>query len=672
MKLRYLQLAHYPPLRDFSVVFSAASPLARTCAIRFLVGVNGSGKSHLLQALTEIFIALAGWRPPHFPATLIYELGAKPAFLLSGSTLDGPHIFGGTNKMTIVVDSPGRTNEAALWVAEGYAFPDDATEEDFAATLSQLRLSGQTDHFRAVVPIGSWSSTGATAQRSYLPKQVLAYTTGDNKPWWGLWKRKAAGNAYVDNPEYEPNNERPVGWRLDNELVYLVDQAGKGSEEASASMANLRLLAETRDLSESGKPWLLDLLKLKCALLAVALPTAVVDINTLAGPAGAAQRLSEIREQGEALPGLRGLLGRAGWAWPVAVSLRLEFEPEAWLTGRLRSVAAWLSRATQVLTEPAPGKKRTLWFDLGSKHQTEQVPETVRRDNEEAIQTSGGALLELLGGPETSSFQRFERLVEVFTEGRFSDLNILLRKTETDDILSFDELSDGEQMVLGRMALFYLLKDQDDVLLLLDEPETHFNDKWKREIVEIIDEAIGETANEVIIATHSALTLTDVFSEEIILLEKDKKTGKAGLKPLPDNVHTFGATGDHPLRDVFGSLDTVGQRSSTLLEVLLLACPNRKLVEELWQFDPANEKFNEYAKLFVDAVLLQEPQLEKKRVIDAIIAIKRFAIYYGTQEPVRVIDAVEHFAERVGPGYFQLNLYRALQMLRTAEGEDAA
>ena len=97
-----------------------------------------------------------------------------------------------------------------------------------------------------------------------------------------------------------------------------------------------------------------------------------------------------------------------------------------------------------------------------------------------------------------------------------SDANV----TEVDDIgvLRYEELSDGEQMVLGRMALFHLLQGQQDALLLLDEPETHFNDKWKREIVDIIDDAIGHTSNDVLISTHSAIVLSDVFNNEIVMV----------------------------------------------------------------------------------------------------------------------------------------------------------
>jgi signal recognition particle GTPase len=45
MRLRYLRLQNYPPISDIKVCFASGSPLARDCAIRFVVGVNGSGKS---------------------------------------------------------------------------------------------------------------------------------------------------------------------------------------------------------------------------------------------------------------------------------------------------------------------------------------------------------------------------------------------------------------------------------------------------------------------------------------------------------------------------------------------------------------------------------------------------------------------------------------------------
>jgi predicted ATPase len=71
MRLRYFRLQNYPPLADIPVNFSTESPLQRKCQIHFVVGVKGSGKTHLLQALTATFLALADRKRPHFPVTLI-------------------------------------------------------------------------------------------------------------------------------------------------------------------------------------------------------------------------------------------------------------------------------------------------------------------------------------------------------------------------------------------------------------------------------------------------------------------------------------------------------------------------------------------------------------------------------------------------------------------------
>src|SRR6266571_5094577 len=103
MKLRYLSLKNYGPLKDVDVVFSASSPLNRNCSIRFVVGVNGSGKTHLLKALSKIFISLADWQPPHFPVTLIYELG------------DGRKMIDGAINLsriqTVILHSPGKKSQ---------------------------------------------------------------------------------------------------------------------------------------------------------------------------------------------------------------------------------------------------------------------------------------------------------------------------------------------------------------------------------------------------------------------------------------------------------------------------------------------------------------------------------------------------------------------------------
>ena len=136
MRLRYLHLSHYPPLADLAVAFSPRAPWAAfepqgapaRLAIHFVIGQNGSGKSHLLRALSESFLALADERLPRSPVSLVYELG-RP---------------GGPGHRTLIFDCPGEAHATTLWQAEGWAFPDTTDREAFAQAIAYLRTVERT------------------------------------------------------------------------------------------------------------------------------------------------------------------------------------------------------------------------------------------------------------------------------------------------------------------------------------------------------------------------------------------------------------------------------------------------------------------------------------------------------------------------------------------------
>jgi AAA domain len=180
LKLRYLKIADYPPLSDLALAFSTTSPLARKFSMHFVVGVNGTGKTHFLQALCEIFLALSDWRLPHFPSALVYELGARESTV-----------------RTVVLDAPGNRAASSLWLAEGFGFPSDTSTEDFTATILSLRASEDLPPhgLKPLVAPGTWPSGSSTPNLAALPKAVLAYTTGHLAPWHSLWQRTVAGEG---------------------------------------------------------------------------------------------------------------------------------------------------------------------------------------------------------------------------------------------------------------------------------------------------------------------------------------------------------------------------------------------------------------------------------------------------------------------------------------------
>lgn len=562
MRLRYLRLGNYPPIKNMAVCFASGSPLNRECAIRFVVGVNGSGKSNLLRAIAEIFLALVDLRMPQFPVCLIYELGSRDS----------------AQHRTLILDCEGNRSEACLWIAENYFCPDDATVEQFAQAIDYLRANPANPPigFKQLIAAGDWPSRASTPPMIALPNAVLAYTTGAMQPWQTLWSRSldAEGVELVSQDEgYDSSAERPASWTIAQEAALLKDGSAPSAEPAGNAFAT----SATQNLFR--RPMLMTPVLLKCALLAVALPQAIVDTTDYPLKAETGALMAKLRKRDDNLSPLQELLGRGGWHHLVSVAFRTRLQARVWSRTVCETAHDWLLCAGEVIAEPHPTEsRRTLFFDLKGQFSGQDVATLVANDGLSISTTPGEALWALLGGHEATAFELFTKLSELHQAGLFDDVELRLRRQakpaidadqseqEKDiGVLRYEELSDGEQMVLGRMALFHLLAGQQDALLLLDEPETHFNDLWKREIVGIIDEAIGHTANDVLISTHSAIVLSDVFNDEIVMVHKTPN----GSEARSVGEQTFATDPSALMMTIFEAEDSIGERAQKFIEKIL-------------------------------------------------------------------------------------------------------
>jgi len=556
MRLRYLHLQNYPPISDIKVCFSSGSPLARECAIRFVVGVNGSGKSNLLRAVAEVFLALADLRVPVFPVSLVYELGVR----------------GSPNHRTLLLHSPGNRQQASLWLHERFAFDDQNGEDVFDTCIEHLNRNGvpMVPGFSPLIAPGSWPLRDSSPPQIALPSAVLAYTTGDLRPWRSVWSRNQRADGLLESSDDTENDERPAGWTAAQE------NALQAARQADGDTPRLSM-----DTGSSGgylfrRPVLLDATLLKCALLAVTLPQAFVETTNYPQRAEVDAAMAKLRRCDNNKNALQELLERGGWHHLVSVAFRSRLQPAQWDQKLCETAHDWWLCASEVIVEPHPvDPHRTVWFDLkGAFDGQGQSFLSAARDELENCRSQGEALWALLGGAkDASSFELFTRLLELNKVGLFDDVLLRLRREPVPaasaepgsadiGVLRYEELSDGEQMVLGRMALFHLLQGQQDALLLLDEPETHFNDKWKREIVDIIDDAIGHTSNDVLISTHSAIVLSDVFNNEIVMVQKtqDGSTVRSVDEP------TFATDPSALMMTVFGADDSIGKRAQEFIE----------------------------------------------------------------------------------------------------------
>jgi predicted ATPase len=548
MRLRYVHLENYPPIKDMAVRFASGSPLNRKCAIRFVVGVNGSGKSNLLRAVAEVFLALADERLPPFPVSLVYELGQRDT--------SGHHTF--------VIDCPGSKSKASIWVSDGFYWPDAADADDFSDFIEFIRTNPDSapDGFSAYIKQGAWPQSAGIA----MPKAVLAYTTGDLKPWSTIWNRNqdADGvNTETDEAEENTIDERPAGWTTAQEAAYQTMKSSNKNENGNLSDKSESLLKT----SLFRRPILLDHTLLKCALFAVALPQAFTAIS---------QNGDNIESTDSSL---QHLLERGGWHHLVSVGFRCHMQLNSWSRTLRETAHDWFLSAGEVIRLPHPTEThRVLYFDLKGRFSGQSATPLITDKSLTLCSTQGEALLELLGGKEATAFERFTILANLRNTGLFQDIELRLRSLNRSEsmqdsdaaaidvgVLRYEELSDGEQMVLGRMALFHLLKGQENALLLLDEPETHFNDKWKREIIDIIDDAIKDTANDVLISTHSAIVLSDVFNDEIVMVVKNTD----GSEARSVDEQTFATDPSAIMMTVFGADDSIGKRAQEYIEELL-------------------------------------------------------------------------------------------------------
>ena len=171
-------------------------------------------------------------------------------------------------------------------------------------------------------------------------------------------------------------------------------------------------------------------------------------------------------------------------------------------------------------------------------------------------------------------FKILARLAEVGDDGQsvLREVNIFLERSSSSKHLEVDTeepplhllewLSDGERSFLGRMCLFTLL-GSTEALILLDEPEVHFNDFWKRQIVQLLDETLKERHSHVLITTHSSITLTDVIRENIVVLDRNGHYTNNSFIP---GLRTFAADPSDIMVHVFGAPYPAGASSVHRIE----------------------------------------------------------------------------------------------------------
>ena len=101
------------------------------------------------------------------------------------------------------------------------------------------------------------------------------------------------------------------------------------------------------------------------------------------------------------------------------------------------------------------------------------------------------------------------------------------------------------------------MKKLREVLTLVEQ---EYVDEAKT--AELVDDAIGHTSNDVLISTHSAIVLSDVFNNEIVMVQKTASGSTVRSVDEP----TFGTAPSALMMTVFGADDSIGKRAQEFIE----------------------------------------------------------------------------------------------------------
>ncbi len=139
--------------------------------------------------------------------------------------------------------------------------------------------------------------------------------------------------------------------------------------------------------------------------------------------------------------------------------------------------------------------------------------------------------------------------------------------------LLLKEFSDGEHQFIHTMAICLLLKDSDS-LILLDEPETHFNPSWRSQFVTTVNETLHNACSslglhdeqyvnfmkDILITTHSPFIISDCRANNVIVVTKENGHAKAE-KASDMGIKTYGASTSFIQAKIFDSTDTIGGKA---------------------------------------------------------------------------------------------------------------
>lgn len=492
MRLVSLSLPALRRLRDVRIPFDRGAPRVGDSQLDILVGVNGAGKSTVLEAIGLIFAQLDAGEDVGFPYEIEYELRG--------------------NRFRAATEPDG---SSVVWRGDGS---------------------------------GAWHRVRSPGDA--LPARIVAYSAG---PGRGLAEALA----------------------ISTERAIQADVGDDGIAELPEEREELLRVAR-RSARAAVRALFVSDAHADCVIAALLVHAAASADETL-------------RTR------LENLLKRVGLSAPTparVLSLHLDLAGVGDLSGvaaeRLEHLLDQTTRQTRVEPSGADedsSDERIAVFDLRNG-------------------LTRGGLIEQWETPLAFC----EELVRWKDRGILKAAHVVLQSRAGDAMLA-TALSDGELLHLARIGLLLMLGGAEESVILLDEPDTHFNSAWKQHLIRDIRDAalaVDGRPHQFVVATHSELALTDAVAEEVqwfsvedgevVIEEPPVSTFAASRLELSQRLFDVLPVGTFSAGEIDDALDdgelTDSERRDRVCELLDVAGPGPYrflLREELYRLEDAAE-----------------------------------------------------------------------------------
>ncbi|WP_428657471.1 restriction system-associated AAA family ATPase [Runella sp.] len=211
-----------------------------------------------------------------------------------------------------------------------------------------------------------------------------------------------------------------------------------------------------------------------------------------------------------------------------------------------------------------------LLYELNNHFVDEETKEEVYRSK--GVYTDGKLPV---GNPRQDVFHFLDFYITKKIKGTDEEKDLLLRS-----------FSDGEHQFIHTMGICLLLKDRRSILLL-DEPETHFNPSWRAKFIKILNDTItaSSTGNDynvhllkdILLTSHSPFIISDCLPDNVVLFEKKGKiTTAKKVSELDNAFNTYGTSVELILDRLFNYDQSIGDLSYSELESIDFNALNSK------------------------------------------------------------------------------------------------